>query len=192
MQYVFAQLLLFLTEADAEAEAVAEEESGVGLLLPATEELIAGIVAFAIVFFFVWKFAIPVLNKTLEARQQAIKGELDSAEAAKVEAQNLLTDYQQQLAGAKTEATQIVEDARESGDQVKADIVGRAETEAEAIKDRARSEMEDERDQVTGDLRRQVADLSIDVAEKVVGTSLDDERQRELIDRYIDDLGGVH
>ena len=45
---------------------------------------------------------------------------------------------------------------------------------------------------MTGDLRRQVADLSIDVAEKVVGTSLDDERQRELIDRYIDDLGGVH
>ena len=192
MQYVFAQLLLFLTEADAEAEAVAEEESGVGLLLPATEELIAGIVAFAIVFFFVWKFAIPVLNKTLEARQQAIKAELDAAEAAKVEAQNLLTDYQQQLGGAKTEATQIVEDARESGDQVKADIVGRAETEAEEIKDRARSEMEAERDQVTGDLRRQVADLSIDVAEKVVGTSLDDERQRELIDRYIDDLGGVH
>jgi F-type H+-transporting ATPase subunit b len=192
MQYVFSQLLLFLTEADAEAEAVAEEESGVGLLLPATEELIAGIVAFAIVFFFVWKFAIPVLNKTLEARQQAIKGELDAAESAKVEAQNLLTDYQQQLAGAKTEATQIVEDARESGDQVKADIVDRAETEAEEIKDRARSEMEAERDQVTGDLRRQVADLSIDVAEKVVGTSLDDERQRELIDRYIDDLGGVH
>ena len=190
MQYVFAQLLLFLTE--AEAEAVAEEESGVGLLLPATEELIAGIIAFAIVFFFVWKFAIPVLNKTLEARQQAIKGELDAAEAAKVEAQNLLTDYQQQLAGAKTEATQIVEDARESGDQVKADIVGRAETEAEQIKDRARGEMEAERDAVTGDLRRQVADLSIDVAEKVVGASLDDERQRELIDRYIDDLGGVH
>jgi F-type H+-transporting ATPase subunit b len=190
MQYVFAQVLLLFTE--AEAEAVAEEEGGVALLLPATEELIAGIIAFAIVFFFVWKFAIPVLNKTLAARQQAIKGELDAAEAAKVEAQTLLADYQQQLAGAKTEATQIVEDARESGDQVKADIVGRAETEADQIKDRARGEMEAERERVTGDLRRQVADLSIDVAEKVVGTTLDDEGQRRLVDQYIDDLGGVH
>ena len=188
MQHVFAQLLFLFTEAGE----AAEEEGGVRLLLPATEELIAGIIAFAIVFFFVWRFAVPVLNKTLAARQQAIKGELDAAEQAKVEAQSLLADYQQQLAGARTEATQIVEDARESGDGVKADIIARAETEAEQIKDRARSEIDAERQQVSGDLRRQVADLSLDVAEKVVGTSIDDDRQRELVDRYIDDLGGVH
>lgn len=189
MQHVFAQLLFLLTEAGETAEA--EEGGGVDLLLPATEELIAGIIAFAIVFFFVWKFAVPAINKTLAARQAAIKGELDAAEQAKVEAQSLLADYQQQLAGARTEATEIVEDARESGDQVKADIISRAETEAEQIKDRARGEIDAERERVTGDLRRQVADLSLDVAEKVVGTSIDDERQRELVDRYIDELGGV-
>ena len=183
------QTFLLFEEATPAAE---EETSGVALLLPDPNEAIAGIIAFAIVFFFVWKWAVPALNKTLEARQQAIRSELQAAEDAKVEAESLLGDYQDQLSGAKAEAAQIVDDARTSGEQVKADVVARAETEAGQIKERAQGEIVGERERVAGELRRQVADLSIDVAEKVVGTSLDDERQRELVDRYIDDLGGVH
>jgi len=184
----FMTQALFLFE---EATGVEEEPSGIDLLWPDRNETIAGFIAFVIIFFFVWKWAIPALNKTLEARQQAIRAELEAAESAKVEAQSLLDDYQDQLAGAKTEATQIVDDARSQGEQVKADVVARAETEAEQIKSRADSEIAGERERVAGELRRQVADLSIDVAEKVVGSSLDAEGQRELVDRYIDDLGGV-
>ncbi|MEA2010912.1 MAG: F0F1 ATP synthase subunit B [Actinomycetota bacterium] len=169
-----------------------EEASGIELLLPHPDELIAGLIAFVIIFFFVWKWAVPSLNKTLEARQAKIRGEYEAAEAAKVEAQSLLDDYQGQLAGAKDEAAGIVDEARVAGDQVKADIVARAEVEADQIKERAQGEIAGERERVSGELRRQVADLSIGVAEKVVGDSLDDDRQRELVDRYIDDLGGVH
>ena len=53
----------------AEAE---ESSSGLELLLPATSELVAGIFAFAIVFFFVWKWALPALDETLSARAEAI------------------------------------------------------------------------------------------------------------------------
>ena len=113
-----------------EAETHAEEPQGIDLLIPETSELIAGILAFTIVFFFVWKWAVPSLNKTLEARQAKIRREYEAAEAAKVEAQSLLDDYQDQLAGAKDEATGIVDEARTAGDQVKSDIVARAEVEA--------------------------------------------------------------
>ncbi|MCH8899708.1 MAG: F0F1 ATP synthase subunit B [Acidobacteria bacterium] len=177
-----------------EVEPISEEgaeESGAALLLPAAEELIAGIIAFSIVFFFVWKWGIPVLNTALEARQQAINSQLEAAEAAKVEAESLLADYERQVANAKAEATQIVEDARGAADEVKTGIVERAEAEAEQIKERAQDELLAERERVAGELRRQVADLSLDVAERVVGLSLDDESQRELVDRYIDELGGV-
>jgi F-type H+-transporting ATPase subunit b len=186
------QVMLLLQEAEQISHEVAEEPSGIELLLPHQDELIAGVIAFTIVFFFVWKWAVPSLNKTLEARQAKIRGEYEAAETAKVEAQSLLDDYQEQLSGAKDEAAGIVDEARTAGDQVKADIVARAEVEAEQIKERAHGEIVGERERVSGDLRRQVADLSITVAEKVVGDSLDDERQRELVDRYIDDLGGVH
>jgi len=187
-------MLSFMTQAFLlleEATGAEEEPSGIDLLIPDRNEAIAGVIAFAIVFFFVWKWAVPALNKTLEARQQAIKAELQAAESAKVEAQSLLDDYQEQLAGAKTEAAQIVDEGRTAGEQVKADVVARAEAEADQIKERAEGEIAGERERVAGELRRQVADLSIDVAEKVVGSNLDDTRQRELVDRYIDDLGGV-
>ena len=184
MGYVLAQSLLLAAEEG-------EESSGVDLLLPAPEELIAGVIAFAIVFFFVWRFAVPAVNTILAARQQAIRDSLDAAESAKEEAESLLQDYRDQLANAKEEANRIVDDARQSGEAVRGDIVSRAEGEAEQIKERARDEIASERERVSADLQRQVADLSLDVAEKVVAGSLDRDAQRSMVDRYIDDLGGV-
>ena len=169
----------------------AEESGGLQLLLPATEELIAGVIAFAIIFFFVWKWAIPALNKALDARSQAVQDELAAAEAAKVEAESLLGDYKEQLANARAEAARIVDEARQSGDSVKGDILERAEADAEQIRQRAQEEIGAERERVSAELQRQVADLSLDVAEKVVASSLDRDAQRELVDRYIDELGGV-
>jgi F-type H+-transporting ATPase subunit b len=192
MLSMLTQVMFLLQEVELIVLEPEEEVSGIELLLPHQDELIAGLIAFVIVFFFVWKWAVPSLNKMLEARQAAIRADYEAAEAAKVEAQGLLDDYQDQLSGAKDEAAGIVDEARVAGDQVKADIVARAETEAEQIKERAQGEIAGERERVSGELRRQVADLSIGVAEKVVGDSLDDDRQRQLVDRYIDDLGGVH
>jgi F-type H+-transporting ATPase subunit b len=192
MLSMLTQVVFLLQEAELISVEPEEEAGGIQLLLPHPDVLIAGLIAFVIVFFFVWKWAVPSLNKTLEARQQAIRSDYEAAEAAKVEAQSLLGDYQEQLAGAKNEAAGIVDEARTAGDQVKADILARAETEAEKIKERAQGDIAGERERISGDLRRQVADLSIGVAEKVVGDSLDDDRQRQLVDRYIDELGGVH
>jgi len=56
---------------------VEESGSGIDLLLPATSELVAGIAAFAIVCFFVWNWALPALNETLEAGASAIEGRIN-------------------------------------------------------------------------------------------------------------------
>ncbi len=190
MPYLFALAATLL--ATAEPVPISEEATGgAGLLLPAPEELFAGLIAFAIVFFFAWKWVIPALNQTLDARSGAIKAELEAAEAAKHEAESLLEDYRSQLAGAREEAARIIDEARESADAVKADIVARAEAEAEAIRSRAREEIAAERERVAAELKGQVADLAIQIAGKLVAESLDVERQRALVDRYIEDLGGV-
>lgn len=175
-----------------EVEQISEEgSSGAALLLPAPEELIAGIIAFGIIFAVVWKFALPALQATIEKRQDAVRMNLEAAEKAKVEAESLLLDYRAQVAGAKGEASDIVAEARDAGEAVKADIITRAEVEADQIKVRAGEEIVSERERAEADLRRQVADLSIDVAERVVGSTLDADAQRDLVDRYIDELGGV-
>lgn len=162
--------------------------SNVSLVLPETNELIAGIVAFAIVFFFVWKWALPAINRTLEARQQAIVGRLDDAEKAKLDAEKLRTDYERQLAEARNKGNQLIEDARKTAEQLKNDVVARAEAEAQAILAKAREEAGTEKARAMAEARQEVANLTVDLAEKVVGQSLDRETQLGLVERYIAEL----
>ncbi len=176
---LFASLLL----------AAEEEASGADLLVPDLRELAAGVIAFGIVFFFIWKYAIPAFNEMIENRQKAIKADLEAAEAEKAEAAALKADYEASIAGARGEATKIVEDARQSGESARADIVARAEAEAEEIKSRAGQELNAERERAVTSMRREVAGLSLDVAEKLVGRTLDRDSQQALVEQFIDELG---
>lgn len=165
-----------------------EGGSAAELLLPAWPELVAGIIAFSIVFFFVWRWVWPSLNKTMEARQAAIAGEMTAAEAAKVEAESLRKDYQEQLAASRAEGNQIVEDARHQAEQLKSDLVAKAEAEAEQIRAKAREDAAGEKARALADARSQVGDISVDLAGKIVGESLDPAAHQALIDRYLADL----
>ncbi len=168
-----------------------EESEGIDLLLPPSSELIAGIIAFAIVFFFMWKWAAPAINRALENRRQAIAGQLKEAEKAKQEAESLLRDYQEQLAGARSEADRIIDEARQTAEALRADVVGKAEREAEEIRRKTQEELAAERARAGSELRREVAGLSLDVAERVIGGALDRDAQRALVDRYIEELEGT-
>jgi len=169
--------------------AAEEEPSGTDLLLPDSKELIAGIIAFAIIFFFIWRFAAPGFSEMLENRRNAVKGDLEAAEAAKSEAQSLLDDYKQQLADARSEASRIIDEARESADTMKADIIAKAEADAADIRSKAQTDVAGERERAQAALRSEVAGLSLDVAEKVVGSSLDRGASQALVDQFIDELG---
>lgn len=170
------------------AQEEVESGSNVSLVLPETNELIAGIVSFAIVFFFVWKWALPAINRTLEARQKAITGKLEDAERAKTEAESLRKDYEKQVAEARSKGNQIIEDARKSAEQMKTDLIARAQAEADGIVSKAREEAGEEKSRALTEARREVANLSIDLAEKVVGRNLDREAQLGLVDQYIAEL----
>ncbi|HUP17071.1 MAG TPA: F0F1 ATP synthase subunit B [Acidimicrobiia bacterium] len=170
------------------AQEEVESGSNASLVLPETNELIAGIVSFAIVFFFVWKWALPAINKILEARQQAIVGRLEDAEKAKLDAEKLRTDYERQLGEARAKGNQLIEDARKTAEQLKNDVVQRAEAEAQGILAKAREEAGTEKARAMAEARQEVANLTVDLAEKVVGQSLDRETQLGLVERYIAEL----
>lgn len=177
----------------AQAVLAAEEEaesssSGLGLLLPDSSELWAGIIAFAVIFLVVWKWVIPTLNATLAKRQEAERSRLQEAEDAKLEAGKLADEYRQQLAGAQTEAAGIVEEARSAAEVVRTETVERAQAEAEEIVSRAREEAVAESERALSAARREVADLSLDLAEKVVGRNLDRQAQQGLVDEYLAEL----
>jgi len=87
-------------------EATSDKEN----LYPHAAELLVGALAFAIVFYFLWKWVIPRVNQLLEERRQQIQCEIERAEATRGEADHLLADYREQLAGARDEANRIIEE----------------------------------------------------------------------------------
>ncbi len=173
------------------ALAATETPKGVELVLPDMREMIAGIIAFVIVFGFVWFKGRHWIDRTLTARQQAIAGRLTEAEETKAQADALLVDYQRQVAGAREEGNRIVEDARRSAEAVRAEVAARARVEAEEITRRNRDAIAAERERASGDVRDLVAELSLELAQKVVAGSVDADAQAALVDRYIDDLEGM-
>ncbi len=168
--------------------AVSEDANAAELLFPHWTELIAGIIVFTALFFFVRKWVWPKLSETMDMRQAALAGEYTAAEKAKVEAESLLADYKKQLAESKSEGNQLLEEARVAGEQLRADIIAKAEADAEQIRAKAREEAAGELSRALADARNQVGDISVDLAGKIVGESLDADAHRALIDRYLADL----
>jgi F-type H+-transporting ATPase subunit b len=158
-------------------------------IMPATNELIYGGLAFLVLLGVLWKFGVPAASKMMTARAEKIRGDLDAAEAAKVEAETVLAEYQRQLADAKAESARIVEEARVQADQVGKDIKARAEAEANELRQRNAEQVGAERDRVMGEMQGQVATLAIELAEKVVGSNLDREANTRLIENYIATVG---
>jgi F-type H+-transporting ATPase subunit b len=167
---------------------VAISQQGKDLLYPKLSELILGAIAFFILFAFMYKWVIPRVNQMLEARRQKIQGDFESAEQAKTEADKMLGEYRQQLSGARDEANRIIEEARKTADAMRKDLEQRAEADAKTIVEKAQEEIRAERDRVFQELKAQVGELSLALAGRVVGESLDRDRHLRLVDDYIKEL----
>jgi F-type H+-transporting ATPase subunit b len=172
----------------AQAEEHGEEVSEAKDLYPAVGELIIGLLAFAVLFFFTWKWVLPKFKEVLEQRREQIQGEMEKAEATRKEADKLQEDYRTQLAGARDEANRIIEEARATADQLRRDLQAKAEEESQAIVGRAQEEIRAERDRVFQELRAQVGSIAVEIAGRVVGQSLDEKTHQRLIDEFIDEV----
>ncbi|HYP22195.1 MAG TPA: F0F1 ATP synthase subunit B [Actinomycetota bacterium] len=175
----------------AEETEHAEEPSGVDLVLPAVEELIWGFIVFGVVLLILNKILFPKIRQGIEAREQRIQADLEAAESSKASAQTELEQYRAQLADARSEANRIIEEARQQADQVRKDNEAKARKDAEDIVARAQETINAERTRTIQELQGTIAAISIDLAEKVVGRSLDNQAQREFVDAYIRDVAGM-
>lgn len=183
---MLATVLSLLAQAESHVEEEANEAAD---LYPHWEELVVGALAFAILFFFMWKWVLPRLNTLLEERSKRIQGELEKAEETRRAADAELEQYRAQLAQAREEANRIIEEARKTADQLRRDLAAKAEQDAQGMVARAQEEIRAERDRVFQELARQVGDLSVQLAAKVVGEELDAKRHAKLIDQYIEQVG---
>ena len=169
------------------AQETAEHEQSP--ILPASNELIWGTIAFLILLFLMYRTVFPSINQAFKDRRANIEGKLEQAEKEREEAEQLLEQYRRRLRDAEDETQRILEEARSNAERVRRDLLAKAETDAGRELDRARQAIRAERDQAIRQLRNEVGTLAVELATRVVGDSLDRDRQLRLVDQYIDELG---
>ncbi len=157
-------------------------------ILPATDEIIWGLVSFLALLLLMWKFAVPAIKKTMAARSARIESDLASADKAKSDADTMIAEYKAKLADAQSESNRIIDEARQQADAVRKDLIARAEADASAIRAKASEDLNAQADRLKADLQAHVKGLSLDLAEKVVGANMNKETNAALVDRYIAEL----
>jgi F-type H+-transporting ATPase subunit b len=158
-------------------------------LLPHLDELVIGLIAFAVVFGFLAKKLLPNINKVLEERREAIEGGIEKAESAQIEAQSVLEQYKAQLAEARHEAARLRQEAQEQGAAIIAEMKAEGQRQREEIVATGHAQIEADRKAAASALRQDVGKLATDLAGKLVGESLEDvARQSRTIDRFLDEL----
>lgn len=166
----------------------AEEETTNPIGLPWGEVLIAAI-GFVVLLVVLQKFVWPMFEKAYAARTKAIEGGIAQAAEAQNEAAAALAQYRQQLAGAREEAAKIREDARAQAQAIRDDMLASAQAESDRIAAAGRAQLDAQRSQIVAELRGDLGRVSVELASRVVGESLEDEaRQRRTVERFLAEL----
>lgn len=158
-------------------------------VLPHTSEILIGLVAFLLLLFLVRKFVVPRFEKVYEQRVDQIEGGIQRAEAMQAEANQLLAQYQQQLAEVKTEAAKIRDDARADAEGIRQDVLAQARQDSERIIAAGQEALAAERATLVRELRAELGTLSVELASRIVGESLADEARRAgTVERFLAEL----
>ena len=129
---------------------------------------------------FLWN---PLMNM-LDNRAIKIQKGLEDAAKAANERRNAEAEAEKILAAARADAARVVEEARARGEEVARGVESTARSEAETIRTDARARATEERDRQLADVRTQVAAISVALAQRLIGDSLDDKRQQALINDF--------
>jgi F-type H+-transporting ATPase subunit b len=134
---------------------------------------------------FAWK---PILT-AINDREEGIKNALQSAEAARVEMENLQADNERILKEARAERETLLKEARELKQKMIDDAKDEAKTQAAQIMKQAQATIESEKQAAISELKHQVAEISIGIAEKVTKEVLsEDKKQTQLVQKLLKDV----
>ena len=143
------------------------------------------IVLFAIFAFTLTKLGWKPLLAMIEERERKIQSAVESAQQAQTEAQALLIQNRETLREAGRQREEIVKRALADVDQLKADLTAQAKAEAEKMIRRAKEQIEREKRLALQEIRKEVADLAVEGASRIVQSSLTPDAQRKLVDEFI-------
>jgi len=150
------------------------------------------LVSFFILLILLAKLVYPLILKGLKKREETIEQQLEEARKTKQEATALLEDYKRQLSEARAEAQKIINEGKELGENMRKEIVQKAQQESNQIVKRAQEEIELQKQKAILEIQERIADLSIMAASKVINKSLNTDDHRRLVEEYVSKVGELY
>ena len=146
------------------------------------------LVTFLLVLFLLARFAWKPIMNSLREREETIEGALRSAEQAKADMTKLKAENERLLEDARAERDAMLRTAQQTADRIVEEAKDKASAESNKIVESAKQAINAERQAALSDIKKQVATLSIEIAEKLLRNQLKEERaQRELVDQLVKD-----
>jgi F-type H+-transporting ATPase subunit b len=149
------------------------------------------LITFGGLLFILTKFAWKPILEGVEARENRIEEAIAQAEKDREDASRALAEYKESIKGADAEVAALREKGKSEGEALRAEILSKANADAEASKDRALREIELARTQALEDIRKESVAVGMAVASKIVGRSLEGDDHRRLADEVVSGLGSV-
>lgn len=146
--------------------------------------LLVQIFNFAIIFVVLRAWVYKPILGLLDTRRTAIAQGLEDARVAAEARQNAEQEAEKILAEAQSRASRVVREATERAESQGREVLAVAEADASSKRNEGLAEAERERERILGDLRSQVGALAIAAARKLIGDTLDEQRQHALIDEF--------
>lgn len=144
---------------------------------------------FGIVFFVLAKWGFPMITGSVEKRTARIGDSIKAAKEAEEKLRNLAEEQSRMIEETRQEQSRILKEAAASRDSIVEQAKVQAREEASRILDQARTQIAAEKESALRDVRKEVALLSVSVAEKVLKKSLSDaDGQSALVDRLVDEV----
>ena len=153
--------------------------------------LIAQICNLFIQLFLAKKFFLDKVKAILDQRREAADKEITDAQAARAEAEAIKQTYEQNMKEARAKADDLLLNAQRTANSRSEEIIGQAQQAAAQIKQKAASDIEMEKKKAINDAKNEISGLALAIAGKVVARELNSADQEQMIDRFIDELGGA-
>ena len=159
------------------------------LLTPSFGLLVWMLIGFGFLVFILVKFAWPIITKSISQREEYIETQLAEAERIKNELANLEKKHDEMMAQTKTERDKILADARKISEKMYEDAKIKANNEANALIEDAKKAINFEKMKAMTDVKNEIANLSIDIAEKLIRKELSDkDKQNQMIEDWIKEI----
>ena len=159
------------------------------LMLPDSGLLFWMTIIFAIVFCVLAKFGFPIITGMVEKRRKRISDSLEAARTAEQALAHLQTEQERIISETRAQQNKLMQEAAAERDRMIAQAQDKAREEAQKIMDEARVRIQEEKEAAIKEVRKEVAVISLAIAEKVVRKDLSTEAsQKALADRLLDEM----